>query len=201
MTTILPFNKKKYWQNLCSVFWPFHDLPWLAEKEVVHFDLDGPRAFAKSVGMIFLSHRNLNIPSSLNNPVLASKVVGKTEREKLKFQSWLTNDNQFYCAATWTIIFMSASSLCEQKHTLACPFSECCGFLQPFYHAIHFHPVERIATRSMPHTKRLANVEAIPFPTSKLFQSTAFSNSPPHKLTFSLVRKWDIQPQGRTVSS
>ena len=47
-----------------------------------HFDLDGPRAFAKSVGMIFLSHRNLNIPLSLNNPVLGSKIVGKTEREK-----------------------------------------------------------------------------------------------------------------------
>ena len=35
MTTIVPFNKKKYWQNPCSVFWPFHDLPWPAEKELV----------------------------------------------------------------------------------------------------------------------------------------------------------------------
>ena len=40
-----------------------------------------------------------------------------------------------------------------------------------FHHAIQFHPVERIATRSMPHTRQLANVEAIPFPTSKHFQS------------------------------
>ena len=35
MTKILPFNKKKYWQNPCSVFWPFHVLPWPAEKELV----------------------------------------------------------------------------------------------------------------------------------------------------------------------
>ena len=45
-----------------------------------HFNLDGSRAFAKSLGI--RSHRTPNIPSSLNNPVLGSKVVGKTEREK-----------------------------------------------------------------------------------------------------------------------
>lgn len=150
--------------------------------------------------MIFLSHRNLNIPSSLNNPVLGSNIVGKTQKNGARKKQQSSNHDWlvtiFYRAsATGRIIFMSASSRREQKHTWVCPFSKCCGFLQSFYLSIQFHPVERIATRSMPHTKRLADLEAIPFPTSKHFQSTAFSNSPPHKMTLSLIRKWGIHTE------
>ena len=36
MTTILPFNKKKYWQNPCSVFWPFHDLHDQRRRNLYH---------------------------------------------------------------------------------------------------------------------------------------------------------------------
>lgn len=75
-----------------------------------HFDLDGPRAFAKSVGMIFLSQRNLNISSSLNNPVLGSKIVGKTQKKRsekkaTKFESWLTSDNFLPCISYRTYHF------------------------------------------------------------------------------------------------
>ena len=75
---------------------------------------------------------------------------------------------------------MSASSPCEKKHARACPFAAVDSYGHfSFHHAIQFHPVERIATRSLPpYSKRLAEVEAVPFRTSEHFQSTAKRNSP-----------------------
>ena len=75
---------------------------------------------------------------------------------------------------------MSASSPCEQTHTRACPFAAVDSYGHfSFHHAIQFHPVEHIATRSLPpYSKRLAEVEAVLFPTSEHFQSTAKRNSP-----------------------
>ena len=60
--------------------------------------------------MIFLSQRNLNIPSSLNNPVLGSKIVGKTQKKRsekkaTKFESWLTSDNFLPCISYRTYHF------------------------------------------------------------------------------------------------
>ena len=57
--------------------------------------------------MIFLSQRNLNIPSSLNNPVLGSKIVGKTEREKSNKVRIMTDysDNFLLCISYRTYHF------------------------------------------------------------------------------------------------
>ena len=72
---------------------------------------------------------------------------------------------------------MCAFSPWEQKHTRACPFGAVDSYSHfSFHRAIQLHPVERISTRPMPHRKRLAKVEAIPFPTSKYFHSTAELN-------------------------
>ena len=74
----------------------------------------------------------------------------------------------------------SSSSSCEQKHAHAYLFVVADSYWHlSFYPAIQFHPVERMARRSMPHSKRLTNVEEIPFPTSKHFQSKVKFNSPP----------------------
>ena len=118
------------------------------------------------------------MPSSPSKPVPGgSKIVGKREREKREKVRIMTDLWSFSIAsalATWTIIFMTASSPCEQKHTLGCPFAAMDSYRHfSLHHEIQFDLVERISTRSTPHRKRLAKVEAIPFPTSKHFQSTA----------------------------
>ena len=61
-----------------------------------------------------------------------------------------------------------------RKNTRAYPFAmfDCYRHFS-FLHPIQFHTVERIATKSKPHIKRLTDMEAIPFPTSSLFQLTA----------------------------
>ena len=131
---------------------------------------------------VFLSYRTPKIPSSLNKHVpRGPKIVGETEREKGAKVRIMTDWRSFSTAsATWTIILMSASSPCEQKHTRTCQFAAVDSYRHfSFHYAIEFHPVVRISTRPMPHGKRLAKVEAIPFPTSKKhFQWTAKLNSP-----------------------
>ena len=155
---------------------------------------------------LFWSYRTTKIPSSPSKPVPGgSKIVGKREREKREKVRIMTDLWSFSIAsalATWTIIFMTASSPCEQKHTLGCPFAAMDSYSYfSLHHEIQFDLVERISTRSMPHRKRLAKVEAIPFPTSKHFQSTLNSILAPHKMTLILVQKKGIQHQSRAVSS
>ena len=49
-----------------------------------------------------------------------------------------------------TIIIMPASSLCEQKRSQACPFAVADSYRHVSVdHAIQFHPVEQIATRTV----------------------------------------------------
>ena len=74
---------------------------------------------------LFWSYRTTKIPSSPSKPVpRGSKIVGKTEREKrakVRIMTDLWSFSITSALATWTIIFMTASSPCEQKHTLGCP--------------------------------------------------------------------------------
>ena len=70
---------------------------WPAEKEAVshivrawktrrNIELDGPKAFRKSVRRIFSvpgHSKFLQVYSSINKPVSGSKIVGKTEQKKL----------------------------------------------------------------------------------------------------------------------
>ena len=63
---------------------------------------------------IFLSNMTLKIPSSLNKPVPCSKIVGKTEREKMRQSSnhdWLVII--FYCIRSWTTFYL-VNSLWQQ---------------------------------------------------------------------------------------
>ena len=148
--------------------------------------------------MIFLSHRNLNIPSSLNNPVLGSKIVGKTQKKRsekkaTKFESWLTSDNFLPCISYRTYHFHVCLFSARAETYLSMSVFQVLWISTVF---LSFDPVSSCWThRDKPHTKRLADLEAIPFPTSKHFQSTAFSNSPPHKMTLSLIRKWGIHTE------
>ena len=43
-----------------------------------------PKGLCKVRVGYFLSHRTLKIPSSINKPVPGSKIVGKTEQEKMR---------------------------------------------------------------------------------------------------------------------
>ena len=163
-------------------------IPWPADKEVVsrtvkawktgrHFDLDGTRAFAKRqvarMLKMFLSHRTGTQNSlSLNHKPVpwGSKIVGKTEWEKKGESSnhdWLVII--FYCIRYMNIHFhLCFSSLQTETITRAWSFAAVDFYWQfSFHHAIQFHPTEHISTRSMPHSKWLAKVEAISFPTSK----------------------------------
>ena len=71
----------------------------------------------------FLSSMILKIPSSLNKPVPCSKIVGKTEREKMRQSSnhdWLVII--FYCISSWTTFYL-VNSLWQQPAS---------GFFNPF---------------------------------------------------------------------
>ena len=59
-----------------------------------------------------------------------------------------------------------------------------------YHHAIQFGPVERIATRFLPHNKRLDNMEAeFHLPCSQLLNLIFRS----HKMKLSLIQKKGIQ--------
>ena len=156
---------------------------------VIHgFNLDGTRAFAtRQVARMlkmFLSHRTdtQNSLSPNHKPVpRGCKIVGKTEWEKKCESSnhdWLVIT--FYWIRYMNNHFHVWSSPCKQKHTRTWSFTAVDFYWQfSFHHAIQFHPIEHISTRSMPaHSKRLPKVEAISFPMSKHFQSTAELDSP-----------------------
>ena len=109
----------------------------------------------------FLSHRTLKIPSSINKPVPCSKIVGKTEQEKMhEFSNHCCLVNVSTASATWTIILMSASSPCNRRiiDRVGLMLWICTGIFS-FHHAIQF-PVERFAMRSLRRSKRLDNEEA-----------------------------------------
>ena len=99
-----------------------------------HFELPGPKAFAKRAGMMlwgfFLTCRAPKIPSSLNKPVLDYNIVGKTsEKESAKVRIMTDWWPFSTTSATWTIIFMSDSIPCEQNCKTYLSVSVCCcGF-------------------------------------------------------------------------
>lgn len=66
---------------------------------------------------------------------------------------------------------------------------------------IKFHTVERIATKSMPHIKRLTDQEEIPFPTSSHFQFTAKFNPSASQNDVKSCSKVMYLHQGGAVSS
>ena len=135
----------------------------------------------------FLSHKTLKIPSSINKPFPGSKIVGKTEQEKMPEISnrcWLVNIAT--ASASWSIILMSASSPSKQTHYWPCRFDAVDFYRKfSFHHAIQFRPVERFAMRSLRRSKRLDNVEAeFHFPWQNISASVNC------KISFSRPIKW-----------
>ena len=109
----------------------------------------------------FLSHRTLKIPSSINKPVSGSKIVGEKERKKgLDFESWLTSEHfllhQLH-GLSFCLLLPRPNRRILDRVRLMLWFSYR-NF--SYRHAIRFGPVERIATRLLPHSKRLDNMEA-----------------------------------------
>ena len=122
----------------------------------------------------FLCNGTLKIPSSLNRLVrLVSKIVGKTEREKKGKSS--NHDSLMiicYCISYMNYHFhVCFFAVRTETYSSVCPFAAVDSYRHfSLHHTIQFHPVKRIATTFMPpYSKRLAKVEAIPFPTSKHF--------------------------------
>ena len=110
----------------------------------------------------------------LSKPVPGSKIErGEEARKKARwFELWLTCDN-FLLHRLHELSYSCPLLLYDDRNIAARVRLLPVDFYRyfSFHHAIQFHPVECIATRSMPHCRRLANVEAIPFSTSKYFQS------------------------------
>ena len=137
----------------------------------------------------FLCHRTLKIPLSINKRVSGSKIVGKTERKKaLNFESWFTSEHFLLHQLHWTIILMSASSLCKQTHSDRFRLMLWISYRNfSYHHAIRLGPVERIAARFLPHSKRLDDAEAefhlpysqllnLIFPSQKMKREDLFKN-------------------------
>ena len=92
--------------------------------------------------------------SSVNKPVQG--ISGKNVRSETKRLVSSNHDRLviiLYCISYMNYHF-HARFFSERTETYSRASVCCCGFL-PYYHAIKFHPVERIATRSMLHSKRL----------------------------------------------
>ena len=108
----------------------------------------------------FHFHRTLKVPSSINKPVPGSKMMGKTERQKARnFEIWLASEN-----------FLLHQLRANRRILDRVRFMLWIFYRNfSFHHAIQFRPVERIATTSLPHSKRLDKT----FP----LQSTAKLNS------------------------
>ena len=159
-------------KTLCSVFW---QILWPARMEIVphtvkewktgeNFNLDGPRAFAKrcqqedavffSFLLFYFSAGAPKTPSSLNKPVQGfSRKNVRSEKKRL-----VSSNHDWLVIILYCISYMNyhfhARFFSVRTETYSRASVCCCGFL-PCYHAIKFHPVERIATRSMLHSKRL----------------------------------------------
>ena len=95
-----PFLFRYFNNNNASFQWQFYDQ---RRRRLYHTLLwhgcrgRWTKGLCKKCGY-FLSHRTLKIPSSINKPVPGSKIVGKTEQEKMHeiFESLLTGEH-FYC--------------------------------------------------------------------------------------------------------
>ena len=120
-----PFLFRYFNNNNASFQWQFYDQ---RRRRLYHTLLwhgcrgRWTKGLCKKCGY-FLSHRTLKIPSSINKPVPGSKIVEKTEQEKMhEFSNhcWLVNIST--ASTTWTIILMSASSPCKQTHYWPCRF-------------------------------------------------------------------------------
>ena len=106
----------------------------------------------------FLSHSTLKIPSSINKPVSGSKIVEKKKR-LISSHGWLVNI--LYCISYMGYHFNVCFSSVQTDAFLTV-YVWCCGLVSfLWHHAIRFHgSVESIATRFLPHRKRLDNVDA-----------------------------------------
>ena len=112
----------------------------------------------------FLSHRTLKIPSSINKPVQSCKIQGKWSEKKCEISKhgWLVNI--FYSISfmdyhfNLCLFFPRANRRILDRVRLMLWISHR-NF--SFHYAIRFRPVrERISKRSLPHRKRLDNMEA-----------------------------------------
>ena len=112
----------------------------------------------------FLSHRTLKIPSSINKLVQRCKIQGKWSEKKCEISNhdWLVNI--FYRISfmdyhfNFLSIFPPANRRILDRVRLMLWISHR-NF--SFHYAIRFRPVrERISKRSLPHRKRLDNIEA-----------------------------------------
>ena len=138
-----------------------------------------------------LSHRTLKIPSSINKPVSGSKIVGKTKRKKaLNFESCLTSEHfllhQLRGLSSRLLLILANRRILERVRLML--WISYRNF--SYHHAIRLGPVERIATRFLPHSKRLDNMEAefyldFHLPCSQLLNLIF----PSHKIKLSLVQK------------
>ena len=166
----IPFNEKKMGKTLCSVFW---QILWPAKMEILphtvkewktggNFNLDGPRAFAKrcqQVDAVFLFYfiflpghpKLLQVLIKLFKASVVKTYGAKKKRLVSSNHDWLVII--LYCISYMNYHF-HARFFSVRTETYSRASVCCCGFL-PCYHAIKFHPVERIATRSMLHSKRL----------------------------------------------
>ena len=142
----------------------------------------------------FLSHRTLKIPSSINKPTPGSKIVGKTEQDKMhEFSNhcWLVNIST--ASTTWTIILMSASSPCKQTHYWPCRFDAV-----DFYRNFFFSSSDPVSSCWTFRDEIFATQQTtwkwgsrIPFPMANHFPCSQLQNLilPSHKMKSSLVQK------------
>ena len=131
-----------------AISWPAKEVvshTFRAWKAARNFDLDGQGPLQRDervwcCGFFFLSHGTPKIPSSLNKPVPGSKIAGKAKRGESARVRIMVDLWQFSSAsATWTCIFTSSSSPCQQNRSWACPFAAR-GFLLAFFFS-SCHPV------------------------------------------------------------
>ena len=107
----------------------------------------------------FLSHRTLKIPSSINELVSGSKMVGKTEQKKRLISNHVWLVKIFYCISYMD--YQMSTSPCKQTHSWPCTY-DAVDQLQEFFFSLR-DPVSSCWTHrddSLAHSKRLDNMEA-----------------------------------------
>ena len=125
----------------------------------------------KELGTIFfLSHWTLKIRSSINKPVSGSKILEKwnVKKREISNHGWL--ENIFYCINQMDYHF-NVFFFLVQTDAFLTVYIWCRGLVTEFFFQScdWFRAVERIAARSLPHSKRLDNMEAkFHFPCQKI---------------------------------
>ena len=118
----------------------------------------------------FLSHRTLKIPSSIKKPVPGSKIVRKWSEKKGEILNHVWLVKTFNCISHMDYHVNTCFSPVQTDAFL--PRVHLMLWISyrnfSFHNAIRFRPVEHIATRSLPHSKRLDNMEH--FVTSQLLE-------------------------------